>query len=68
MVDEVTNGDEDEENAEDIEDDVDDGDFADDCEPEERDMDKISLTLECKDLWLKFHELGTEMIITKAGR
>ncbi|XP_065059022.1 T-box protein 12-like [Rhopilema esculentum] len=69
LVDEVTNGDEGEENAEDIEDDDDDdGDFADDCEPEERDMDKISLTLECKDLWLKFHELGTEMIITKAGR
>ena len=35
---------------------------------EERDMDDIHVTLECKDLWMKFHELGTEMIITKAGR
>ena len=35
---------------------------------EETDMDKIHVTLECKDLWMKFHELGTEMIITKAGR
>ena len=32
------------------------------------DMDKVHLTLECKELWMKFHELGTEMIITKAGR
>ena len=35
---------------------------------EERGMDDIHVTLECKDLWMKFHELGTEMIITKAGR
>lgn len=35
---------------------------------ENADMDKIHVTLECKDLWMKFHELGTEMIITKAGR
>ncbi len=31
-------------------------------------MDKICVALECKELWMKFHELGTEMIITKAGR
>jgi len=35
---------------------------------EERDLDDIHVALECKDLWMKFHELGTEMIITKAGR
>ena len=35
---------------------------------EERDLDDIHVVLECKDLWMKFHELGTEMIITKAGR
>ncbi|XP_053289016.1 T-box transcription factor TBX20 isoform X1 [Pleuronectes platessa] len=31
-------------------------------------MAKISCTLETKELWDKFHELGTEMIITKSGR
>ncbi|XP_061801883.1 T-box transcription factor TBX20 isoform X1 [Nerophis lumbriciformis] len=31
-------------------------------------MAKISCSLETKDLWDKFHELGTEMIITKSGR
>ena len=31
-------------------------------------MEKINVSLECKELWMKFHELGTEMIITKAGR
>ncbi|XP_059153427.1 endoribonuclease CG2145-like [Physella acuta] len=29
---------------------------------------KIKCRLETKDLWDKFHELGTEMIITKTGR
>lgn len=28
----------------------------------------IKLTLETKELWQKFHSLGTEMIITKSGR
>ena len=28
----------------------------------------IECRLETKDLWDKFHELGTEMIITKTGR
>lgn len=28
----------------------------------------IDCQLETKDLWDKFHELGTEMIITKTGR
>ncbi|XP_066532783.1 T-box transcription factor TBX20 isoform X2 [Hoplias malabaricus] len=32
------------------------------------DMQKISCSLETKELWDKFHELGTEMIITKSGR
>ncbi|KAM9782478.1 T-box transcription factor TBX20 isoform 1-T1 [Neosynchiropus ocellatus] len=31
-------------------------------------MSKISCNLETKELWDKFHELGTEMIITKSGR
>ncbi|KAM9852456.1 T-box transcription factor TBX20 isoform 2-T2 [Aulostomus maculatus] len=31
-------------------------------------MAKISCNLETKELWDKFHELGTEMIITKSGR
>ncbi|XP_026861067.1 T-box transcription factor TBX20 isoform X2 [Electrophorus electricus] len=31
-------------------------------------MAKISSSLETKELWDKFHELGTEMIITKSGR
>lgn len=29
---------------------------------------KIKCRLETKDLWDKFHDLGTEMIITKTGR
>uniref|UniRef100_A0A3B4DCQ4 T-box transcription factor TBX20 n=1 Tax=Pygocentrus nattereri TaxID=42514 RepID=A0A3B4DCQ4_PYGNA len=32
------------------------------------DMKNISCSLETKELWDKFHELGTEMIITKSGR
>ena len=28
----------------------------------------VQCRLETKDLWDKFHELGTEMIITKTGR
>ena len=28
----------------------------------------VKCRLETKDLWAKFHELGTEMIITKTGR
>ncbi|KAK6490519.1 T-box mRNAion factor TBX20 isoform X2 [Huso huso] len=31
-------------------------------------MAKILCSLETKELWDKFHELGTEMIITKSGR
>lgn len=31
-------------------------------------MEKTKCTLEMTDLWKKFHELGTEMIITKSGR
>lgn len=30
--------------------------------------DTIEVELENKDLWDKFHEIGTEMIITKTGR
>ncbi|XP_052435576.1 T-box transcription factor TBX20 isoform X1 [Carassius gibelio] len=37
------------------------------CVPSEE-MAKISCSLETKELWDKFHELGTEMIITKSGR
>ncbi|KAJ3598318.1 hypothetical protein NHX12_001829 [Muraenolepis orangiensis] len=31
-------------------------------------MARITCSLETKELWDKFHELGTEMIITKSGR
>ena len=31
-------------------------------------MSAITCCLETKDLWDKFHQLGTEMIITKSGR
>ena len=31
-------------------------------------IDKIDVILEGKELWDRFNELGTEMIITKAGR
>ena len=30
--------------------------------------DDIKVELQMTDLWQRFHELGTEMIITKAGR
>jgi T-box protein 20 len=36
------------------------------CNCEE--LEQIQCHLETKDLWEKFHELGTEMIITKTGR
>lgn len=32
------------------------------------DLNDIECFLETDDLWKKFHELGTEMIITKSGR
>lgn len=35
---------------------------------EERSLEDIKVDLQMKDLWRRFHELGTEMIITKAGR
>ena len=28
----------------------------------------VKVTLENEDLWRRFHEIGTEMIITKMGR
>jgi len=31
-------------------------------------LENIECRLEAKQLWDKFHELGTEMIITKSGR
>ncbi|XP_049585136.1 T-box transcription factor TBX15 [Syngnathus scovelli] len=31
-------------------------------------MDDIHVELQCADLWKRFHDIGTEMIITKAGR
>ncbi|XP_042899477.1 T-box transcription factor TBX2-A isoform X2 [Parasteatoda tepidariorum] len=39
-------------------------------EPEEEDgvKDDPEVTLESKDLWTRFHALGTEMVITKSGR
>lgn len=35
---------------------------------QERSLEDIKVDLQMKDLWHRFHELGTEMIITKAGR
>lgn len=32
------------------------------------DLDSVTATLESRDLWDRFNELGTEMIITKSGR
>lgn len=32
------------------------------------DLENIKATLESRDLWDRFNELGTEMIITKSGR
>lgn len=32
------------------------------------DVETITATLESRDLWDRFNELGTEMIITKSGR
>ncbi len=31
-------------------------------------VDRVQCQLETKGLWKKFHDLGTEMIITKTGR
>lgn len=31
-------------------------------------VDDPKVTLEGKELWEKFHKLGTEMVITKSGR
>uniref|UniRef100_UPI00358E150D T-box transcription factor TBX20 n=1 Tax=Myxine glutinosa TaxID=7769 RepID=UPI00358E150D len=38
------------------------------AEPPSSELAGIRCSLETKDLWEKFHELGTEMIITKSGR
>ena len=35
--------------------------------PGEKDP-KVKVTLENEELWKEFHEIGTEMIITKMGR
>ena len=32
------------------------------------DLSSVTATLESRDLWDRFNELGTEMIITKCGR
>lgn len=34
----------------------------------DEDLNRIECYLETDDLWKQFHELGTEMIITKSGR
>lgn len=33
-----------------------------------KELANVTCRLETKELWEKFHELGTEMIITKSGR
>lgn len=38
------------------------------CTSDDKCLNKIECFLETDDLWKKFHELGTEMIITKSGR
>ncbi|KAJ8350928.1 hypothetical protein SKAU_G00260580 [Synaphobranchus kaupii] len=39
------------------------------CEPSPpSSMEEIQVELQCADLWKRFHDIGTEMIITKAGR
>lgn len=38
------------------------------CLPAPQGMEGIKVFLHERELWLKFHEVGTEMIITKAGR
>ncbi|XP_054643289.1 T-box transcription factor TBX15 [Dunckerocampus dactyliophorus] len=39
------------------------------CEPPAAaSMEEIHVELQCADLWKRFHDIGTEMIITKAGR
>ncbi|XP_075961007.1 T-box transcription factor TBX15 [Anarhichas minor] len=41
------------------------------CEPSpsaSASMEEIQVELQCADLWKRFHDIGTEMIITKAGR
>ena len=37
-------------------------------EPCHSSLKDVECILETKELWKKFHELGTEMIITKSGR
>ena len=36
--------------------------------PSKQDLQNIAVRLEGRELWERFSELGTEMIITKAGR
>lgn len=36
--------------------------------PKQPSLKNLECTLESKELWRKFHDLGTEMIITKTGR
>lgn len=39
------------------------------CDPSpSASMEEIQMELQCADLWKRFHDIGTEMIITKAGR
>lgn len=35
---------------------------------DDHEPDDATIELEHKDLWEKFHEIGTEMVITKTGR
>ena len=38
------------------------------CSSDCKELETVQCRLETKELWDKFHELGTEMIITKSGR
>ena len=38
------------------------------CTSDCKELETVQCRLETKELWDKFHELGTEMIITKSGR
>ena len=43
-------------------------DVTDDVTDDGNTMSAITCCLETKELWEQFHQLGTEMIITKSGR
>jgi len=45
-----------------------DGNLPTETDAKSSELAGVQCHLETKELWQKFHELGTEMIITKTGR